>query len=72
MVELRVAKNINAKAQIQLIDMTGKTVYSENTVVNNGTLQKTITVSPALAKGMYMVRVVVNDKTYKAQLIYEK
>ena len=61
-----------AKTQIKLIDITGKTVHSENAVMYNGALQKTITVSSTLAKGMYMVRIVVNNKTYKTPLVYEK
>ena len=72
MVELDLAEKINTKAEIQLIDITGKTVHSENAVIYNGALQKTITVSSTLAKGMYLVRIVVNNKTYKAPLIYEK
>jgi hypothetical protein len=59
---LNVEEKINAKAEIQLIDITGKTVHSENGVMYNGALQKTITVSSSLAKGMYMVRIVVNNK----------
>ena len=72
MLRLNVAEKINGKAQIQLIDITGKTVHSENAVMYNGALQKTITVSSTLAKGMYMVRIVVNNKTYKTPLIYAK
>ena len=72
MLRLNVAGKINGKAQIQLIDITGKTVHSENAVMYNGALQKTITVSSTLAKGMYMVRIVVNNKTYKTPLVYEK
>ena len=45
---------------------------SENSVMYNGALQKTIAVSSTLAKGMYMVRIVVNNKTYKTPLVYEK
>jgi hypothetical protein len=69
---LYLADKINANAKIQLIDMTGKTVQTEDAVIGNGTLQKTITVSSSLAKGIYMVRIVVNNKTYKTPLIYEK
>ncbi len=71
-VDLHIEEKINAKATIQLTDMTGRTVYSENTVMNNGTLQKEITISSGLAKGMYMVRIVVNNKIYKASLVYAK
>jgi len=72
MLRLNVAEKINGKTHIQLIDITGKTVHSENAVMYNGALQKTITLSSTLAKGMYMVRVAVNNKTYKTPLVYEK
>jgi hypothetical protein len=72
MVDLHISERINAKAKIQLIDVTGKTVQAENSVMYNGALQKTITVSSTLAKGMYLVRIVVNNKTYKTPLVYEK
>ena len=62
----------NANAKIQLIDITGKTVQTENAEINYGALQKTINVSSALTKGIYIVRIIVNDKVYKTQLLYEK
>ncbi len=71
-VELHVTDKINAKAKIQLIDMTGKTVQTENAEVNSGSLQKTISISSNLTKGIYMVRILVNDKIYKTQLVYAK
>ncbi len=71
-VELHLAEKINGKATIQLMDMTGKTVYSENGTINNGVLRKNVSLSSSLAKGMYMARTIVNNKTYKAQLVYEK
>ena len=72
MLELHIANGNNSKAQVQLIDMFGRTVYSENINLNNGFLQKQITVSSALAHGTYLVKVVVNDKIYKSQVIYAK
>jgi len=71
-VELNISEKINANAKIQLIDMAGKTVQTENAEINSGALQKTINVSSALTKGIYMVRIIVNDKVYKTQLVYEK
>ena len=70
--ELHITERSTSKAQIQLVDMLGRTVYTENTKVNNGLLQKSISVSSALAHGTYLVKVVVNDKIYKAQVVYQK
>jgi hypothetical protein len=71
-VELNVGEKINGNAKIQLIDITGKTVQLENAEINNGALQKTINVSSALTKGIYIVRILLNDKVYKTEMIYEK
>ena len=72
MLELKIGDRTNLRAQIQLVDILGRTVYSENTKMNNGFLQKSITVSSSLARGTYLVKVVVNDKIYKAQVVYQK
>jgi hypothetical protein len=72
MPELKVGARSNSKAQIQLVDMFGRTVCSEDTKMHNGFLQKSISVSSALAHGTYLVEVVVNDKIYKAQVVYQK
>ena len=54
------------------MDITGKAVYTENAAMNNGALQKTVTPSSLLANGIYMVRIIVNDKIYRTPLVYAK
>ncbi|HYK46418.1 MAG TPA: MopE-related protein, partial [Parafilimonas sp.] len=71
-VELRGLGKINSKVEIQLMDINGKTVQKENAELSNGSLQKIIRIAPALSQGMYMVRIVINDKIYDARLIYSK
>jgi hypothetical protein len=71
-IELNLVDKINASAEIQLIDLNGKTVQIENSEVNNGTLQKTINISSALARGIYLVRITAGDKEYTAKLFYEQ
>jgi len=70
--EMHLEEKLNTKAKIQLIDMTGKTIQSENAEVNKGSLQKIISLSPAVTKGIYLVRIIVNDKIYKTEVIYSK
>ena len=70
--ELHVQNNINTKATLQLIDITGKTVQTENAEFNNGSLQRTVTLSQGLTQGIYMVRIVVNGTIYKTQFVYTK
>jgi hypothetical protein len=69
---LQVDAGINAIAKIQLVNMMGKTVYTETAEVNNGALQKTINTPSSFANGMYVVRVLIDDKLYKTQLIFTR
>jgi hypothetical protein len=71
-VQLNLAEKMNTTAKIQLIDITGKTVQTEDAVINSGVLQKTINASSTLTKGIYMVRIVINDQVYKTEMIYQK
>jgi len=71
-VELNVADKINTVAKIQLTDMTGRTVQIENAEISYGSLKKTMNISSALAKGVYMVRIMTNGRVYTTKLVYEK
>jgi hypothetical protein len=66
------AERITANAKIELVDVTGRAVYAEGTVINNGRLQRTITPPTTLAKGIYVVRIIVNDKMYTVKLLYQE
>jgi len=52
--------------------VTGKTVQTENTQINNTGLQKTIHASTSFVKGMYIVSILVNDNVYKTEMMFEK
>jgi CubicO group peptidase (beta-lactamase class C family) len=71
-IELHLSNNINTNAKIELVNMMGKTVSKETANINNGVLHKTVSISSSLASGIYIVKVVANNKTYMAKLIYEK
>jgi hypothetical protein len=47
-------------------------VQTENAEVNNGLLQKAMNLSSSFAKGIYLTRILVNDKVYTMKLVYEK
>jgi hypothetical protein len=72
MIELHLANEINANAKIELLNMMGQTVSAENANISNGMLQKKVSISSSLASGIYMVKVVANNKIYLTKLIYEK
>ncbi|HNP44041.1 MAG TPA: T9SS type A sorting domain-containing protein [Panacibacter sp.] len=69
---MHIADNTNAIAKILLVDMVGKKVLTDNATMSNGALQKTISTPAALAGGLYIVSVIVNQKTYMTQVIIEK
>jgi len=71
-IDLRVAENLSANAKIELVNMMGQTVSTENGSISNGRLQKNISMSSSLAQGIYLVKIIVNGKIYVAKLIYAK
>jgi len=71
-IELHLAEKINGTAKLQLIDITGRIVYIENATITNGALQKKVSISSLLSSGIYMVKIIANDKSYFSKLIYEK
>jgi iduronate 2-sulfatase len=71
-IDLNIAEKINTNAKIELANMMGQTVSTENGSISNGKLQRTVSMPSSLSKGIYMVKVIVNDKVYMAKLIYEK
>jgi hypothetical protein len=72
MIELHLSNNINTNAKIELVNMMGQTVSSENTNISNGILQKTVTISSSLTSGIYIARIIVNNETYQARVVYGK
>jgi hypothetical protein len=50
----------------------GQTVSAENVSVSNGLLQKNMTMSSSLSSGIYITRIIVNNKMYQARVVYEK
>ena len=65
-------EKISANAKIELVNMMGQTVSRETGSISNGKLQKSVSVPSSLSQGIYMVKVIVNDKVYVAKLIYQK
>ena len=52
--------------------MAGQIVSEENANISNGVLQKTVSISSSLTPGIYIVKVIVANKTYVSKLVYEK
>ncbi len=69
---MQIEAAVNAKATIQLFNMMGKMVYTDDAEVADGVLQKTITTPNSFANGIYIIRVIIDDKLYKTQLIFSR
>jgi hypothetical protein len=64
--------NCDFSEKIELMNITGQRVFRENANISNGTLYKSVSIPSSLSAGMYMVKVIVDDKTYHAKLLYLK
>lgn len=72
-VKLYMEGQLNAKAQIQLQDLAGKIIHIQQANMNAGVLNQSVTVPASAASGLYLVRIIINDKTtYYAKLMVEK
>ncbi len=72
MLELQLGNLSNSKARIQLTDMAGKIVHTVETKMNNGMMQKLISMPGTLANGNYVVNVLIDNTVYKTRLVYAK
>lgn len=59
----------NSKAEIRVMDITGKLVYSTNTQLSKNTTQVIIPSDRISVKGMYMVEVITNGKAITQKLV---
>ena len=70
-IELHLANDIS-EAKVQLINIMGAIVSTENANISNGILRKTILIPSSFSSGTYLVKVAAGNKTYLSKLIYEK
>ena len=61
-----------AEAKIEVLNMLGQIIISEKAAVDQGKLQKEIQLGDAAANGMYLVKVIINDRVYTAQINLQK
>ena len=51
------------EAKIELVDMVGKVVYRDVAVIENGGINKTITVGDNIANGVYLIKVISGNSS---------
>jgi hypothetical protein len=60
---------IKTTARLNLVNMEGKTILQDNKTVNSGATQINIPINKQLSNGVYILKVVVNDKVQNFKLI---
>lgn len=69
---LQLGGTVDAKANIQLVNILGQTILTDDAKMTKGVLQKTISTPSSFANGLYVVKVIVDKKQYETQLILNR
>ncbi|MBX7141222.1 MAG: T9SS type A sorting domain-containing protein [Chitinophagales bacterium] len=64
--------DLNGIAKIEVVNLLGQIIHSQNAMILNGKLQQEIQLSSTTAEGTYLVKVSINDQTYASQISYLK
>ncbi len=72
MIDMKLENAVSGKAEIQLINSLGLVIYSDNAIVENGTLKKEVTPTVALASGFYLVKVITGTGISTGRLLIQK
>jgi hypothetical protein len=70
-IQLSISNEPDGNAKIQMVDVLGRIVHTEHANLSSGKLQKTVTMPSQVTRGVYMLRIIVNDKAYQTKLIYQ-
>lgn len=68
-IDLKLSNTPTGKAQVEIINGMGKTVYTTTADLYKGELKKQLIPATKLADGYYLVSILLNNKTYTARLI---
>jgi hypothetical protein len=71
-IELKLSDEESSEAKIEVLNLLGQVIISEKATLNRGELQREIQLSDAVAQGMYLVKVTINDKVFTAQMDLQK
>ena len=70
-VYLQLNSDLNAEAQIEVINLLGQVMYNKTSALLKGKLVEAIKMNE-VADGVYLVRVMVDDQVYCKQIVYQK
>jgi hypothetical protein len=71
-VDLNLNNNQTGSAMMQVFNAIGQSVYGKMVPVTDGKLLEEIQLDENDAAGLYFIRIVMDDKAYKGQIIYQK
>lgn len=61
-----------AEVSIQLLDLPGKVLQEEHTVIQNGTFSKQINLTPSFANGIYLLRIATGNANQALRLMINR
>jgi len=71
-IELEMPDDVTGTADIQLMNTLGQSVYLDRTTIENGNLRQEVRFDNTIAAGTYFVRVIVGDKVFTGQIVYQQ
>ena len=67
-----VTNSIATEASLFVLNIVGEQVYGEKVAVTNGLISEQVTMNDAVPAGLYIVKVIVDNKEYTKQLVIQK
>jgi post-segregation antitoxin (ccd killing protein) len=71
-IELHLDEELNATARIEVINIMGDVVTTEEAEISEGTLRHTISMKPELPNALYFVKITVGDQIFFQRIIYQR
>lgn len=71
-IDLKIAEKSSNNCQVLVLNMVGRVVYQENIAVADGSIHQEIDLDNSIADGLYIVRLILNDKEYSGRIVYQK
>ena len=65
-------KSTTGKANVILMDMLGKVIYSKDMLLQNGSLNTKVILDASTPNGSYMLQIQAGNNTSKHQIMIEK
>jgi hypothetical protein len=71
-IDLKMSNDIHGKATIQVLNTIGQVIYEKSLVVENGSFIDEINLGINPTNEIYLVRVIIDDKTFSREIVYQE